>query len=140
LPERAALGNGHVHLRVTFHAAGNALVCLFLCFFDKVPAEKHPEEKDQQDDHERCADEFGQRELPAQERHDDDAELEDKIGGSHLERHRGREMRALAEERTGERHCRIGARRRGCAERESSRDRTRAIIRQKPCFLDTIQL
>jgi hypothetical protein len=54
--------------------------------------------QDQENDHERCADEFGQRELPAQEHQHDDAQLDDEIGGSHLERHRGREMRALAED------------------------------------------
>jgi hypothetical protein len=94
---------------VAFHAAGNALVRLVLGLFEKVPAEKHPEEKGQENDHERRADEFGQRELPAKERQRDDAELDDEIGGSHLERHRGREMGALAKNRAGERHCRVGA-------------------------------
>jgi hypothetical protein len=74
------------------------LSACFLGLFEKVSAEKHPEKQDQEDDHQWCADEFGERQLPAQERQRDDAELEDEIGGSHLERHRGREMCALAEE------------------------------------------
>jgi hypothetical protein len=109
LPERPALGDGQVHFGVAFHAAGNALVRLFLGLFEKVPREKHPEEKGQENDHERCADEFGQRELPAQQHQHDDAELDDEIGGSHLERHRSCEIRALAKDRAGERHCRVRA-------------------------------
>jgi len=44
LPQRPALGDGHVHFGVAFHAAGNALIGLFFGFFEKVRAEKHPEE------------------------------------------------------------------------------------------------
>jgi len=85
------------------------LSACFFGFFEKVRAEEHPEEKDQENHHERGTDEFGQCQLPAQERYDDDAELEDEIGGSHLECHRGREIRALAEDRAGKRHCGVRA-------------------------------
>ena|SRR6516162_1256704 len=74
-----------------------------------VPTEKCSEEKDQYDHHHRRADEFGQGELPAQKRHDDDTEFENEIGRSHFERHRSREIRTLAEDRAGKRHGRIGA-------------------------------
>src|SRR6516225_4687641 len=80
-------------------AADKTSVGLFLGLCEKVPAEKPPEEEDQEDDHQRCADDFSQRQLPAQQRHHDDAELQDEIGGSHLKCHCGREMRALAEDR-----------------------------------------
>jgi hypothetical protein len=102
-------GDRHVHFGVAFHAAGNALVRLVLGLFEKVPAEKHPKEEDQENDHQRRTDELGQRELPAQQHQHDEAELEDEIGGRHLERHRGCEIRALAEDRAGERHGRVGA-------------------------------
>ena len=98
LPRRAAVGDGHIHFGVTFHAAGNALVRLFPGLFEKVLAEKPPEEKDQENDHERCADDFGQRELPTQEHQHDDAELEDEIGGGYLKGHCGREIRSVAED------------------------------------------
>ena len=74
-----------------------------------VPTEKCSEEKDQEDDHQRCADDFSERQLPAQKRHDDDTEFENEIGRSHFERHRSREIRTLAEDRAGKRHGRIGA-------------------------------
>src|ERR1700740_2828114 len=38
LPNGAALGDGHIHFGMAFHAARNALVGLFLSFFEKVPA------------------------------------------------------------------------------------------------------
>ena len=108
-PKRAALGDGHVHFGMAFHAAGNALIRLDLGWLEKVLGEKRPEQKDQEREHQRRADEFGQCQLPAQERHHDYAELDDEIGGGHLKRHRGREMCALAEDRTGKRHSRVGA-------------------------------
>jgi len=93
---------------MAFHAAGNALVRLFLGLFEKVPAEKHPEEKGQENDHERRADEFGQRELPAQERNVMMPSLDRRVGGSISNAIAGREMRAFAKiER--EAHCRVGA-------------------------------
>ena len=52
--------------------------------------------------------------LARSQRHHDDAELQDEIGGSHLERHRGSEIRAPAEDRAGKRHCGVRARRRSC--------------------------
>jgi hypothetical protein len=86
---------------VAFHATHDAFVGLLLSLFEKVPVEKHSEEKDQQDNHDRGADEFRQGELPTQQRRHDDAEFEDEIGGSHFECHRSREVRALAEQRAG---------------------------------------
>jgi hypothetical protein len=53
----------------------DASIGLRLGLFEKLSTEKPTEEKNQQSDHDRCADEFGQRELPAQERQHIDAEL-----------------------------------------------------------------
>ena len=94
---------------MAFHAAGNALTRLDLGFFEKVLGQKRPKKNHQEDDHQRCAHEFSQRQLPAQQSQHDDAELEDEIGGGHFERHGGHEVRALAEDRTSKRHGRVGA-------------------------------
>src|SRR5882672_4750269 len=45
LPKRATIGNGHVHLRVAFHATFDASIGLRLGLFEKVSIEKPPEEK-----------------------------------------------------------------------------------------------
>jgi hypothetical protein len=97
--------------------------------FDHLGDFKPTEEKNQQCDHDGCADEFGQRELPAQEREHDDAKFGDEIGGRHLKRHRRGEIGALAEQRTGKRHGGIRARRRGCPQSESGRDRMGPVVR-----------
>jgi len=94
---------------VPFHSTGDALIGLRFGLLQKLPAEKPTEKKNQQSDHDRCADEFGQRELPAKERQHDNAEFGDEIGGRHLERHGSGEIGALPEQGAGERHGRIGA-------------------------------
>ena len=55
-------------------------------------------------------------ELPAEQQRQDDAELDDEVGGGDLERHRRGEVRALAEQRAGQRDGGVGARRRRRAE------------------------
>src|SRR5882724_2204978 len=45
LPKRAALRNGHIHLRVTFHSTFDASVGLDLGLFQKLSIEKRTEEK-----------------------------------------------------------------------------------------------
>jgi hypothetical protein len=94
---------------VAFHSTGDASIGLCLGLFQKLATEKPTEEKNQQSDHDRRADEFGQRELPAQEHQHDNGEFNDEIGGGHFERHGGGEIGALAEQRAGERHGCIGA-------------------------------
>ena len=71
-----------------------------------------PHERDQDD----AADELGERELPAQKEPQHEAELEHEVRGGELERHGGREARALLEQRLRDRDRRVGARRRGRAE------------------------
>ena len=66
----------------------------------------------QEDDHHRSADELGQCELPPEEQGEDDAELDDEIGGRDLEHHGGGEARTLAKQRPGQGHRRVGAGRR----------------------------
>src|SRR5438093_450467 len=74
-------------------------------------------------------------EPPAHEHDHDDAQLEDEIGGRQLERHGGGEVRALAEDRTGERDGGIGTAGGGGAEAERDHDRARPIVGQKPAHL-----
>ena len=129
---KGAFGDGHVHLGVPFHSTGDAFVGLHLGLFEKLTAKKPTEQNNQQSDHDRCADEFGQRELPAQERQHDDAEFDDEIGGGHFERHGRGEISALAEQRASNRYGRIRARRRRGPKSESRRNRTRPVVRQEP--------
>ena len=95
---------------MTFHTARDSLFGLFLRPLEKVSIEEAPEEKDQQDDHDRRADEFSQGDLPTQQHEHDNAEFEDEIGGGHFEGHRGGEVRAFAEDRAGQSHGRVRAR------------------------------
>src|SRR5258708_12757962 len=90
---------------MAFHSTGDASIGLCLGLFQKLSIEKPTEENNQQSDHYRCTDEFGQRELPAQERQHDDAEFEDKIGRAHFERHGSRKVGALAEYTPADRHA-----------------------------------
>ena len=69
--------------------------------------------------------------LPTQQRKHDDAEFEDEIGGGHFERHRRGEVRAFAEDRAGQSHCRVGARRRRCPEGESGPYRAGPVVWQE---------
>ena len=50
LPQCSAFGDGHVHFGMTFHAADLASVGLFSGLVEKISTEKHPQEKDQDDD------------------------------------------------------------------------------------------
>ena len=59
-PPSAALRDRHVHRGMTFHTARNSLFALFPRLLEKVSTEETPEKKDQQDNHERRADELGQ--------------------------------------------------------------------------------
>ena len=65
-------------------------------------------------------------ELPAHQQGQDDAELDDEVGGGDLEGHRRGEVRALAEQRAGQRHGGVGARRRRGAQPGGDGQRTRA--------------
>ena len=63
------------------------------------------------------------------------AELDHQVGGGELERHRGGEVGALAEERPGQGHRGVGAGRRGRAEAGGDRQRTRRVVRQEAAHL-----
>ena len=105
--------DAHVHGGVALHGAGHVP-----CRPGPGPPRgsrarrKTPEPQRQEDDHHRSADELGQRELPSEEQGEDDAELDDEIGGGDLEHHGGGEARTLAEQRPGQRHRRVRTRRR----------------------------
>ena len=86
----------------------------------------------QQHDHDRAADELGQGELPGDQQRQDDAELDDQVGAGDLEGHRGGEAGALAEQRAGQRHGGVGARRRRRAEAGGHGQRLRPVIAEQP--------
>src|SRR5215472_12677494 len=109
VPEAPAGGDAHVHRRVALHGSGQALVRLLPRRVDQALAHEQAERHGHADDHYRAADELGQRELPADQQREDDAELDDQVGAGDLEDHRGGEAGPLAEQRTGERHRRVGA-------------------------------
>src|SRR5581483_1486200 len=127
LPPGAWDLSGHVHFRMAFHRAEEALLGLRTRLLDEPPAQEDPERESDQHDHERTADELSDHELPAEQQSHDDAELEDEVRRGDLEHHRRREVRALAEERPIERGGRVGARRRRGAERGRGRERARRI-------------
>jgi hypothetical protein len=135
LPKAAAFGDRHVHLGMAFHPAGDASIRLLHGLIEKSPIEKHPEEDDEERDHDRSADELRQGELPTQEYEHDDAEFKHQIRRCHFERHCSREVGALSKHRARQRYCGIGARRRGRAEGKRDQDRARPIIRQHSAHL-----
>ena len=59
-------------------------------------------------------------------------ELDHQVGRGDLERHRGGEVRALAEQRAGQRHRRVRARRRRGAEPGRDRQRARPVVAEQP--------
>ena len=106
--------DGHVHGGVAFHATRPAPLSAWRRAASRIGrAQEQPEPQRHEHDHDRAAHELGQRELPAEEEGQDDAELDDEVGGGDLEDHGGGEARTLAEQRPGQGHRRVGARRRG---------------------------
>src|SRR5712692_10323696 len=96
--EEWAVGDGHVHLSMTFHPASEAL-------FGLLPGERHHArakgvfEYDRQNpDHQQPAGEFGGNELPAEQDDQDDAQLEDEVGAGKLEENGVGQARATAEQ------------------------------------------
>ena len=80
-----------------------------------------------QRDHDDAADELGERELPADQHPEDEAELPDQVGRGELEGERGDRRGALCEERAGDRDRRVGAGGGGGAEPGRLRDRAEAV-------------
>ena len=99
-----------------FHRSGQTALGLPTGGVDEVPAQEEPEEHRDEDDHDRSPDELCCGELPAEEQGHDDPELDDQVRGGDLEHHGSGEVRTLAEEAPGERHCGVGARRTGDAQ------------------------
>jgi hypothetical protein len=83
--ERSLADNGHVHLGVPFHPTHPTPLGLALCLGDHRSAEGYAEQPPQKHDHDRAADEFGRRELPAEEDGHDDAEFDDQVGRGEFE-------------------------------------------------------
>jgi hypothetical protein len=100
-----------VHGGVAFHGPGQALAGLLAGGLDQAVTDEQPERDSHEHDHDRAADEFRQGELPGDQQRQDDAQLDHQVGAGDLEGHRGGEAGALAEQGTGQRHRRIGARR-----------------------------
>ena len=109
LPRAALALDAHVHRGVTLHRSCEALLSLGLRRLEQLFSQEEPEGRGEQDDHQRPTDELGQRELPADGKGEDDAELDDEVCRGDLERHRGREAGPLAEQRTGESDSRVRA-------------------------------
>ena len=79
---------------------------------DQPRAHEQPEQHREHHDHQRTADELRGGELPTHQQSQDDAQLHHQVGRADLEGHRGGEVSAFAEQRTGQRHRGIRARRR----------------------------
>jgi hypothetical protein len=77
---------------------------------EQPPGQEQPKQQRQQQDHQWTADELGQGELPADQQGKDQPEFDHQVGGGELEGHRRGEVRALAKQRPGQRHRRVGAR------------------------------
>ena len=73
--------------------------------------DEQPQRHRHQHDHHDAADVLGQRELPADQDPEDQAQLPDQVGGGELEGERGRRRGPLLEQRLGDRDRRVGARR-----------------------------
>ena len=85
-----------------------------------------------QRDHHDPADELGERELPADQDPEHQAELPDEVGRGELEGERGRGRGALLEERLGDRDRRVGAGGGGGAEAGRPGERPEAAARRAP--------
>ena len=68
----------------------------------------------------RAASELGRGNLPAHQQRQDHPELDDQVGRGDLERHRGGEVRALAQHGAGQRHRDLGTGRRAASSAAAS--------------------
>lgn len=127
-PERAFSFDRHVHGGMAFHRSGDPLCGLIAGRVDEPRAHEQPEQGGEHHDHQRAADEFGGGELPAHQQRQDDAQLRHEVGRTDLERHRGGEVGALAEQRSRQGHRGIRARRRGRPQPGGHRQGARAVI------------
>ena len=124
-PDRTALADAHVHLGVPLHPPEHAAVRLSPGLLDQLRSQEAPKQHHHQPDHDRPADELACGELPPDEEGQDDPQLDHKVGGGELERHRGGEVCALAKQRTGEGDGCVGTRRRGRTEPSGDRQGAR---------------
>jgi hypothetical protein len=127
--------HGHVHLGVTLHAAEHAPVRLVTRLVDQPPLEEDAEEQRHKDDHQRPADELAERELPAEQQRHKDPELDHQVRRGELERHRRREIRALAKQRARKRNGGVGAGRGGGTKAAGDPNRARRVVRHEPTHL-----
>jgi hypothetical protein len=117
---------------VAFHRARQAAGGLLAGLAEQPVAQEDPEPRGEDDDHERAAGEFGERELPAHQQREDHPKFDHQVGGSDLERHRRGEVSAFAEQRAGQRDRRVGARRGRGTKPGSDRKRAGPVIAQQP--------
>ena len=101
-PERAFPLDRHVHGGMAFHRPRDSPLGLLAGGVDEPGAHEQPEQDGEHHDHQRAADELGGGELPAHQQSQDDAQLDHQVGRTDLERHRGHEVGALAEQRPGQ--------------------------------------
>jgi hypothetical protein len=117
------------------HPSGDAAVRLRARLVDQAATEEDSEEKGEEDDHQRPADELADDELPAEQQPHDDPELDHQVRRGEHERDRRGEVGALAEERARQRDGSVGAGGGRCAEPAGDRDRARRVVRQQPPYL-----
>ena len=120
---------------MALHRAEQATVGLFSRFGDEPTGEEASEDEREDDDHERPADELGQRELPAEQDSHHDPELDHEVGGGELEHHRRGEVGAAAKDGARHRHGRVGAGGARGAKPASDPERTRGVVREETAHL-----
>jgi hypothetical protein len=107
--EKRFLRDRHVHLGVPLHRPNDPPVRLSPGDVDHLGLEEQLEQQGHDRDHDRTPDELGQRELPSEQHGQQDPELDDQVRRGELEGHRRREVRAVAEDGSGERDGGVGA-------------------------------
>jgi hypothetical protein len=113
---------------VPLHAPRNAFLRLVFCGVNELRPQKHAEKESENRDHDRRGDHLSDHEMPSHEHDQDDTQFKHQVGGRHLECHGGREVRALAKDRSRNRNGRVGAGRGSGPECKRDADRARAVV------------
>ena len=116
---------------MAFHRPGQPPISLSAGGVNESRAHEKPEQHSQHHDHQWAADELRRSELPAHQQSQDDAQLHHQIGRTDLEGHGRGEVGALAEQRPGQGHRRIRARRGRCAQSRRDSQGARPIVTQQ---------
>ncbi len=108
--EKGPFRDGQVHLAVCLvRRAEDSTLSLALGIVNHPLPQRHLEEDPEDHRHEKAAGELGGDELPSQQDQEDEAQLEDEVGGSELEDDRVDEAGPSPEERPGHGNSRVRA-------------------------------